>query len=52
MRSQEYKKMQGSRETADRTVRDISMHVAASAIGVARVYIASGRFGTTSLIKS
>jgi hypothetical protein len=49
MRSHEYKKMQ---ETADGTGRDISMHVAVSAMGVARIFIVSGRFGTSSLIKS
>jgi hypothetical protein len=44
--------MQDCRETADAIVRGVSMHVAASAMGVARIYIVSGRFGTTSLIKS
>lgn len=52
MRCQSSKKMRDSRETADVTGRNVSMHVAASAMGLARIYIVSGSFGTRSLSKS
>jgi hypothetical protein len=51
MRCRNNKKMEDSMETAKGTGRKVSVHLAASAM-VARFYIVSGSFGTTSSIVS